>query len=120
MQTDPGLALPVVVEIGRKLHSLITVHDGKLSVQVYQRSADMFLGVPFDLASYALLTHMVAKLTNLEVGEMVYQLGDAHIYNNHEDQAELLLKRASDRPLPTRAYRPDPPGSRSRHRFRRR
>lgn len=77
------------------------VQDGKLSTLVYQRSADMFLGVPFDIASYALLTHIVANLAGLEVGELIYNLGDAHIYDNHVDQAELLLKRAHDRPLPT-------------------
>ena len=77
------------------------VQDGKLSTMVYQRSADMFLGVPFDLASYALLTHMVAAVTGLGVGELVYHLGDSHIYLNHKDEAELLLKRPRDRALPT-------------------
>jgi len=76
-------------------HTLIQfyVRDAKLSLQLYQRSADIFLGVPFNIASYALLLMMVAQVTNLAVGEFVHTLGDAHIYSNHFDQIELQLSR---------------------------
>ncbi|MEZ5614947.1 MAG: thymidylate synthase [Rhodocyclaceae bacterium] len=82
------------------------VNDGKLSCQLYQRSADIFLGVPFNIASYALLTLMVAQVCGYRPGEFVHTLGDAHLYANHLEQARLQLARAP-RPLPTLRLAPD-------------
>jgi thymidylate synthase len=81
------------------------VADGKLSCQLYQRSADIFLGVPFNIASYAMLTMMIAQVCDLQLGEFVHTLGDAHLYANHIDQANLQLSR-DFRPLPTLKINP--------------
>lgn len=91
----PKMALPPC----HVLFQFYVSNDGKLSCQLYQRSADAFLGVPFNIASYALLTHMIAHVTDLSVGEFIHTIGDAHIYKNHVEQVKLQLSREC-RPLP--------------------
>jgi thymidylate synthase len=97
----PKMALP-------PCHALFQfyVADAKLSCQLYQRSADIFLGVPFNIASYALLTMMVAQVCNLGLGDFVHTMGDAHLYSNHIDQARLQLTR-TPYPLPSMKLNPD-------------
>lgn len=97
----PNMALP-------PCHALFQfyVADGKLSCQLYQRSADVFLGVPFNIASYALLTMMVAQVCDLEAGDFIHTLGDAHLYSNHMEQTELQLSR-EHYPLPKMKINPN-------------
>lgn len=96
----PKMALP-------PCHALFQFYiaNNKLSCQLYQRSADVFLGVPFNIASYSLLTMMIAQVCDLELGEFIHTLGDAHLYHNHIEQAELQLSRDA-RPLPTLKINP--------------
>jgi thymidylate synthase len=109
---DPAMSPDQNAELGRQAlppcHCLFQfyVAEGKLSCQLYQRSADIFLGVPFNIASYSLLTMMLAQVAGLQVGEFVHTLGDAHLYSNHLEQTDLLLSR-EPRALPTMKINPE-------------
>ena len=100
------MVLPSAVGHARHCLFQFYVADGRLSCQLYQRSADTFIGVPFNIASYALLTLMVAQVTGLAPGEFVHTLGDAHLYLNHLEQARLQLTR-EPQPLPKMTLNPD-------------
>jgi thymidylate synthase len=117
LQTDPNSRRHVVVAWNPAdvsdmalppCHALFQFHvsNGRLSCQLYQRSGDMFLGVPFNIACYSLLTQMMAQVVNLQPGEFVHTIGDAHIYLNHVDQVKAQLVR-EPRPLPTMGLNPD-------------
>lgn len=97
----PSMALPPC-----HMFFQFRVMNGVLHCHIYQRSADVFLGVPFNIASYALLTHMVAQVTDLKPGTLTHSIGDAHLYNNHIDKAREMLKR-SHKPLPTLYLNPN-------------
>lgn len=109
---DEGIAPKANAEQGKMAlppcHTLFQFYvlNGRLSCQLYQRSADIFLGVPFNIASYALLTMMVAQVCDLELGDFVHTFGDAHLYSNHMEQVELQLSR-EPLPLPTMKINPD-------------